>query len=154
MRFLGQRENTACLVYSFGIRDDWSVDSAMRDAGCEVHSFDPTIGRPRHCRWGSDTLPRGCQPKGIHFHPVGLGAVDGEKLQVDEDSAQHGGAGELKTLATIRRELGHSEREITVLKFDIEGSEWPVLAQIAAGRDKAAISQILTSGTRFPFFFL
>jgi hypothetical protein len=148
VRFLGQQPDTPCLVYSFGIRDDWTFDVAMRDAGCEVHSFDPTIGQPRRCRWGSDTSPHGCQPAGIEFHPIGLGAVDGERLQVDEDSAKHGGAGELKTLATIRQELGHSGRELTVLKFDIEGSEWQVLKQIAAHSASAGgggkVAQILT----------
>jgi hypothetical protein len=146
VRFLGQQPDSPCLVYSFGIRDDWTFDVAMRDAGCEVHSFDPTIGTPRRCRWGSDLLPHGCQPSGIEFHPIGLGAVDGEKLQVDEDSAKHGGAGELKSLSTIRRELGHQERELTILKFDIEGSEWPILQQIAAGSSDAGgkVAQILT----------
>ena len=49
VRFLGQQPGSPCLVYSFGIRDDWTFDVAMRDAGCEVHSFDPTIGLPRRC---------------------------------------------------------------------------------------------------------
>lgn len=143
VRFLGQQPGSRCLVYSFGIRDDWTFDVAMRDAGCEVHSFDPTIGQPKRCRYGSDLQPHGCQPSGIEFHPIGLGSKDGERLQVDEDSTKHGGAGELKTLSTIRKELGHAGRQLTVLKFDIEGSEWPVLSQIAANRvDKTA--QILT----------
>lgn len=31
-----------CLVYSFGVRDDWSFDEAMQKIfGCEIHSFDP-----------------------------------------------------------------------------------------------------------------
>jgi hypothetical protein len=132
-------------VYSFGIRDDWTFDVAMRDAGCEVHSFDPTIGTPRRCRWGSDLSPHGCHPSGIDFHPIGLGAVDGERLQVDEDSAKHGGAGELKSLSTIRKELGHQDRELTVLKFDIEGSEWAILKQIAANSEVSGnVAQILT----------
>jgi hypothetical protein len=36
-------------------RDDWTFDVAMRDAGCDVHSFDPTIGSPAACwcGWGN-----------------------------------------------------------------------------------------------------
>ncbi|CAG5129790.1 unnamed protein product, partial [Candidula unifasciata] len=30
-----------CLVYSFGIDNDFSFDDAMAEAGCEVFSFDP-----------------------------------------------------------------------------------------------------------------
>ena len=32
-----------CLVYSFGIANEWTFDEAAADAGCEVHSFDPTL---------------------------------------------------------------------------------------------------------------
>lgn len=31
-----------CLVYSFGIGNDFSFDDAMAKLGCEVHSFDPS----------------------------------------------------------------------------------------------------------------
>jgi hypothetical protein len=90
---------------------------------------------------------------------------------LSSDSAAHGGAGKLLTLAAIRKSLGHGARrarshchfvpplihfipdsltysaplflkrqcdrtlgarQLTVLKFDIEGSEWPILKQIAA----------------------
>ena len=33
-----------CLVYSFGINWDFSFDDAMGKLGCEVHSFDPSMG--------------------------------------------------------------------------------------------------------------
>uniref|UniRef100_H2Z5M5 Methyltransferase domain-containing protein n=1 Tax=Ciona savignyi TaxID=51511 RepID=H2Z5M5_CIOSA len=31
-----------CLVYSFGVGDDFSFDEGMAGRGCEVHSFDPS----------------------------------------------------------------------------------------------------------------
>ncbi|KAK3788434.1 hypothetical protein RRG08_049808 [Elysia crispata] len=33
---------TSCLVYSYGINNDFSFDDDMAKYGCEVHSFDPT----------------------------------------------------------------------------------------------------------------
>ncbi|KAK2706341.1 hypothetical protein QYM36_016392 [Artemia franciscana] len=36
-----------CLVYSFGVNDNWSFEDAMLKYGCEVHGFDPTIGEPK-----------------------------------------------------------------------------------------------------------
>jgi len=113
--FSGARQGAACLVYSFGSRNEWSFDMSAQRYGCEVHTFDPTIGKQ----------PR--VPAGIHFHPIGLGAVDGARIKSAEHSTSHGGVGELLTLATIRRMLNHTERQVTLLKFDIEGQEWGIL---------------------------
>ena len=32
-----------CLIYSFGISNDWSFEEAMADLGCIIRTFDPTI---------------------------------------------------------------------------------------------------------------
>ena len=55
-----------CLVYSFGIANQWEFDDTMADRGCEVHSFDPT---------GSTMAVHlaHAHPTGrVHFHPWGL----------------------------------------------------------------------------------
>ncbi|XP_037088787.1 methyltransferase-like protein 24 [Pollicipes pollicipes] len=92
-----------CLVYSVGVANDWSFDRAMVEHGCEVHSFDPTVGRPD-----------GPTEFGGHFHAVGLTG--------DNSSAQQ--PMRMATLAQLRAQLGHQRRDIDYLKVDIEGNEW------------------------------
>ena len=36
-------DNDQCLVYSYGLADDWSFDEIMAKMGCKVHSYDPTV---------------------------------------------------------------------------------------------------------------
>jgi hypothetical protein len=36
-------QNGNCLIYSFGISDDWTFEEAMANLGCTVRTFDPTI---------------------------------------------------------------------------------------------------------------
>ena len=136
-----------CLVYSFGIADQWEFDDTMADRGCEVHSFDPTgstmavHARHRH-------------PSGrVHFHPWGLSSSaacagasqsrapvseDGTTRRRDssagveplagavEQSRRYSGGtygnltGPLLSLDQIVRRLGHAGRTIDVLKVDCE----------------------------------
>lgn len=39
-----------CLIYSFGIANDWTFEEAMSQLGCTVRAFDPTVdgsGKPK-----------------------------------------------------------------------------------------------------------
>ena len=58
-----------CVVYSFGLSDDWSFDSAMASYGCDVYSFDPSIQHP--------TMPNNSQR--IHYFNMGLGTINSRK---------------------------------------------------------------------------
>ncbi|KAG8193883.1 hypothetical protein JTE90_011443 [Oedothorax gibbosus] len=104
-----------CIVYSFGVADEWSFEESIRDKlGCRVFAFDPSMGATDHLH--SD---------GISFYDAGLGEFDG-KIKVN------GGTWKMRTLDSIVRELGHSNRTIDVLKMDIEGAEYVVLEDILA----------------------
>jgi hypothetical protein len=72
---------------------------------CEIHTIDPTIGEQ------PSNLPSG---KNIHFHPWGLAEKNDESY---------------KTLPSIIKELGHTGREIDILKIDCEGCEWTSYAK-------------------------
>jgi hypothetical protein len=58
-----------CVIYSFGLSDDWSFDSAMASYGCDVYSFDPSIQHPK--------MPNNSQH--IHYFKMGLGTINTRK---------------------------------------------------------------------------
>ncbi|CAL4124880.1 unnamed protein product, partial [Meganyctiphanes norvegica] len=94
-----------CLVYSFGINNEWSFDDSMDAFGCKVFAFDPTMRMNNHQR--SDN---------IQFWNLGLSKlkgtkyIDGRKCKVDR-------------FENILRMLGHLDKDIDYLKMDIEGAE-------------------------------
>ena len=93
-----------CIVYSVGISLEWSFDSFMSKAGCEVHSFDPTVD-----------LSKINMGENIHFHPWGLGSFT---------SASYGNqleGSEMLSMEEIIQRLGHENKKISILKMDCEG---------------------------------
>ncbi|XP_033743283.1 uncharacterized protein LOC117329444 [Pecten maximus] len=107
------RPSSPCLVYSFGIKDDWSFDERIASRfGCEVHSFDPSIGlldqRRSQLQW---------------FHNLGLSGQNGT-------IKRKGVEWSMMNLKSIRTMLGHNNRQIDILKMDIERSEWISLPNI------------------------
>ncbi|XP_077865216.1 putative methyltransferase-like protein 24 [Saccoglossus kowalevskii] len=103
----------ACIVYSIGIGNDWSFDQDMAKYGCNVYSFDPTIGLDDHKHANR-----------IWFYNIGLYGENVEQLSVS------GKQWKVRTLSYIRKMLHHENNTIDVLKFDIECGEHQVFHQL------------------------
>jgi len=109
-----------CVVYSIGINDDSSFDQDFikRWPHCEIHAFDPSIGRST----GDNFLG-----PGISFYNIGLGGKDGiitpsKKKSPKSVIPSHSKVKwEMLTLRSIMEKLGH--KHVDVLKIDVEGSE-------------------------------
>jgi len=124
------------VVYSFGVGDNatWEEEVVERH-GARVFAFDPT---PVSVAWVRGRT----WPEGLKFHDVGLGVRDGEAWF----RAPRGGANYVPVAAPARegddtviraivsslhsamQHLGH--RHLDVLKLDIEGGEYEVLASL------------------------
>ena len=91
-------ENNECLVYSFGVSNDWSFERAMGDIGCKVLSFDPTVDHPKQLA------------DNVWFEKLGLGTQKDEKRSLD-------------SFSSILHKNGHKNSKISYLKIDIEGEE-------------------------------
>jgi FkbM family methyltransferase len=124
------------VIYSAGIGLDISFDLALiQQHGCTVHAFDPT---PRVQEWieGQSLSPQ------FRLHPVGIADFDGTAdffLPRRPDFVSHSivrapqySDQSIKVpvirLITAMSRFGHTH--IDVLKIDIEGGEYSVLADL------------------------
>ncbi len=108
--------NQSCIVYSFGINDEWSFDDGMAELfGCQVFAFDPSMKQSDHLRSPS-----------IRFIRAGLGGTNTNRGGPD-------GSWTLRTLDAWMSMLRHDH--VDYLKIDIEGSEWHLLQRLMARSD-------------------
>ena len=112
-----------CIIYSFGISNEWSFDEAMEAYGCRVFAFDPSMGKGNHNH-----------SRNIQFFNIGLS---------DRDYTTEKGW-QMKTLSSIYKLLVpfHGERIIDYLKIDIESAEWDVLPQLIPSGMFAKVRQL------------
>lgn len=102
-----------CLVYSFGINNQWTFDEDMAEFGCQVYSFDPSMNVGNHDR-----------SERIHFYDFGL---DGNNRLYPTTGWK------MRTASTIYQMLSSQHGATTlvdVLKMDIEFSEWNAIPEM------------------------
>ncbi|XP_025098918.1 methyltransferase-like protein 24 isoform X2 [Pomacea canaliculata] len=117
------RPRPPCVVYSFGINNDFTFDDAVLSTyGCEVHSFDPSMkGEVK-------------RPDRMFFYKIGIG----EKDFVNTKGMDY------KTLTSIKAQLNHTK--VNILKMDIESDEYKALPNIMeSGELDVSISYSLKS---------
>lgn len=137
------------IIYSFGIGKDVSFDKAcIKNHGCRVFGFDPT---PKSIKYIQDYPPSklfsffnyGISEKtsGIvpFFLPTNPKATSGSLLNTEVVNSNNTINVTMKTFKDITSELKH--KHIDVLKMDIEGAEYDVLANILTS--EVTIDQIL-----------
>ncbi|CAG2227221.1 unnamed protein product [Mytilus edulis] len=129
-----------CLVYSFGIANDFSFDDDMAEHGCEVHSFDPSMKRNDFTR-----------PSSVRFHALGLSSYTDDKFLPRKDIYVHDNdTWTIMTLNLIKTALGHKERDIDVLKIDVEGHEWAVIENLFEDKIFTHVKQFMLEYHLFP----
>jgi FkbM family methyltransferase len=126
------------VLYSFGVGEDVSFDLALaRRSGARVHAFDPTPKAVAFMRSHAEAVGL------VEFHPIGVADFDGEAEFSPPAHASHASyrmgqmASETKRfpvrrLSSIMSDLGHER--IDVLKLDVEGAEYPVIADLLAAQ--------------------
>ena len=104
-----------CLIYSFGLADDWDFEEALANLGCTVRAFDPNVEEiVKH--------------PNIHFKKLGLSDKNGTL----KNTAADGKVRQMPVLTLLDsiKLFGDENKEITYLKIDVEGAEFGALPEM------------------------
>lgn len=117
---LSTLNNDQCVVYSVGSNNVWEFENEiLQKTPCVVHTFDCTGPRSRF------EVPK---HERLHFHHICLGSKPiryGKPKDVGPAVKDGAVNGDIMTLHQIQKMLNH--KRIDLLKFDIEGYEWPLI---------------------------
>jgi len=120
-------DNAPCVVYSYGIRDDYSFDADVEKRGCEVHGFDPSVSlessynTPKRTFHLTGIGPTGSYGPGrVPFRWPGMGFLKDTNTKTWE----------LATVSDMRKQLKHNK--LKILKIDVEGGEWSAIEDMVA----------------------
>jgi FkbM family methyltransferase len=132
------------VVYSFGVGEDISFDlGLMTQFGTNIYAFDPT---PKSIEW----IKKQNLPQKFHFFPLGLMDYDGMAQFKLPANPNHVSCSvfdsshlsdqvvevDVRRLFTLMNQLGH--RQVDLLKMDIEGSEYGVIADLVHSKVRPA----------------
>jgi len=139
------RYEDSCVIYSFGVGWDATFEISMLDTApnCKVRVFDPTTNAEKFWELVAKQTPDGQvapKPPQLDFVPLGLAAETSDNYRIgslwnNQESIR------VSTLADIMRTQG--DTHLTVLKVDIEGSEWTALPQAVDTGTMARVDQLL-----------
>ena len=139
----------ASIIYSFGIGEDASFDLGLiARYGCLVQAFDPT---PKSLAWVAAHIG----DARFRMHPWALGGSDGSLRLFLPKNREHVSASlfasslmsddyfdaECYRLTTVMQKLNH--QHIDVLKLDIEGAEYEVIADLCSSGRIRQVDQLL-----------
>lgn len=136
---------TDSIIYSFGVGEDITFDLSLIDKyGCIVHAFDPT---PKSIEWITSQET----PNKLKFYDYGISDFDGAQKFFPPENPEFVSHSifelgdktpiefRVKKLDSIMSFLNHNH--ISVLKMDIEGSEYSVIDYIC--QNNVSVDQIL-----------
>ncbi|KAG0726179.1 Methyltransferase-like protein 24 [Chionoecetes opilio] len=98
-----------CVVFSFGVNNEWSFEDDFDKFGCKVYAYDPTMGKKDHQR-----------SPNIKFMAKGIASYNGTKnIGMEKNWSMQ----KVDRFENLVREAGVEGREIDYVKLDVELSE-------------------------------
>jgi FkbM family methyltransferase len=134
-----------CVIYSFGVGWDTTFEIAMLRMAphCKVRVFDPTTTSEKFWAMVRAQTPEGQaapQSPALTFEQVGLASKSMEDYR--EGMLWNGKESiRVRTLQDLMAQ--HGDEQLTILKVDVEGSEWTALHQAGEVGTLAHVDQLL-----------